>query len=120
MFGIGIIFGVSVFSLTFLEFLYGLVVKMSASTSENPGKKAKTPAKPTIDYDAVIKALKAVKINKRSFRVASKSYELSTTSLNRYIKKFDEEEKDITQLTDDQINAFVRKNEPLGAHRMVF
>lgn len=93
---------------------------MSASTSESRGKQAKTPAKATIDYKAVVDALKAVKISKRSLRAVSAEFGFSKTTLIRYVKKFDEENKDITKLTEAELTELVRKNEPAGAHRMVF
>ena len=58
-------------------------------------RKSKTTETKTIDYDAVVKALKAVKINKKSLRDATAAFGLSKSSLGRYVKNFDEKEKAI-------------------------
>ena len=73
-----------------------------------------------MDYDAVVKALKAVKINKKSLRDAAAALGLSKSSLGRYVKNFEEEGKDIATMTDAELDALVRKNESFGSHRMVF
>ena len=58
-------------------------------------RKSKTTETKTMDYDAVVKALKAVKINKKSLRDAAAAFGLSKSSLGRYVKNFDEKEKAI-------------------------
>lgn len=82
-------------------------------------RKSKTTETKTIDYDAIVNALKAVKISKRSIRDAAAAYGLSKSTLGRYVKNFDEEGQDIANLTDAQLDDLVRKNEPCGSHRMV-
>ena len=72
------------------------------------GKKTKKIAKNTetkaIDYDALVNALKAIKISKQSIRVAAAAFGMSKTSLARYVKKFDDEGKDIANMTDFALN----------------
>lgn len=74
-------------------------------------KKAKKTETKTIDYDALVNALKAIKISKQSIRVAAAAFGMSKTSLARYVQKFDKEGKDIANMTDAEIDALVRKNE---------
>lgn len=102
----------------FLKLLPSLVAKMSDHQSKSD-KKTKSVDK-SIDYIALIGALKAIKINNKSLRETATEFNMSKTSLARYVKKFEEEGKDIAAMTDAELDILVRKNESYGAHRMVF
>lgn len=71
------------------------------------------------DYNALTAAVKAVKIEERSLRDVSKAFGIPKSSLARYVKRFEEENKDISKMNDADINALVQKNVSHGSHRMV-
>lgn len=66
------------------------------------------------DFDALVKALKAIKIEKQSIRSTASDYGIDKSSLSRYVTKFDKELRDknlkqITDVSDAELMTIVRR-----------
>lgn len=71
------------------------------------------------DFDALVTAVKAIKIAKQHLRPVATRYGIPKSSLGRYISKFDEQVEDITVLDDDQIKNVLRKIAAFQTHQQV-
>lgn len=61
------------------------------------------------DFDALLKAIKEVKVDKNPIKRTARTYNIPSSSFLRYIKKFDDEVPDITQVSDDVLMKIVKK-----------
>lgn len=61
------------------------------------------------DFQALLHAIKCVKIHTKSVNSAAKAFNLNRISLGRYLVKFDAEVPDITKVSDDKLLEIVRR-----------
>ena len=55
------------------------------------------------DFEALLDAIKAIKISNKSRKSTAKAYNIDMRSLGRYVRKFDAAVPDITAVTDDEL-----------------
>lgn len=60
------------------------------------------------DFDALLNAIKCIKIGESSIRKAGLTNNIPDRSLSRYLKKFNEKVEDITGYTDEQLLQILR------------
>ena len=83
------------------------------------GKRKGASKLPKRDDDAIVNALKAVKISQQSVRAVAKSFNIARTSLQRYILSFEATGKDIKQMADAELKVFVESLATHGTHTLV-
>lgn len=74
------------------------------------------------DFDALLEAIKSIKINGISIRKAAAANNIPQKSMCRYVKKFDERVDDINGYSDDQLLPILRgiaSYENVGAAQQV-
>lgn len=74
----------------------------------NVKKSAKKDEKKDFDFDAVLNAIKSIKINHVSIRKAAAANGIPDRSLTRYSQKFDAHVKDINDYKDEQLLEIIR------------
>lgn len=72
-----------------------------------------------VDEDALIAALKAVKLANQSIRASALAFQIPRSTLQRHIDRFDETENDIITMTDAQLLDFVQNRQTYGTHLKV-
>lgn len=74
-------------------------------SSQNPSKKPRKQqkSKPEIDLDALVQAIKDVKLNQRPIRSTAKNFSIPRTNLMRYIERLNDEVPDITAIPDSNL-----------------
>lgn len=77
--------------------------KMSQPNGENTTKKQKknpeqTQSKADVDLNALLLAIKDVKLNHKSKQATANTYNIKRTNLRRYLNRLDDEVPDITAL----------------------
>lgn len=68
-----------------------------------------TDAKAEIDFDALVKAIKDVLLNKKGSRPAAREYNVPRATLERHIKKVKETFDDVSAVADCVLKDFVRE-----------
>lgn len=61
------------------------------------------------DFEALLNAIRSIKIDKKSVISAATAYDIKRTSLTRYIAKFDEVVPDISVVPDDELLKIVQR-----------
>lgn len=61
------------------------------------------------DFDALLIAIKEIKLNKKSIRSTAMKYNIPKSSLARYIRKINAEIHDISLFDDDELMKVVRR-----------
>ncbi|XP_031637668.1 uncharacterized protein LOC116350086 [Contarinia nasturtii] len=72
------------------------------------------------DFDALLNAIKAIKIEKKRIRPTARAYSISKTSLTRYVEKLDKEVADISKLSDVELLAILRRIASYATPKLVF
>lgn len=60
------------------------------------------------DFDALLNAIKSIKIHKNSIRKAGAANNINFISLSRYVKKFDQKVADIKDISDEELKQVLR------------
>lgn len=60
------------------------------------------------DYDALVKAIKEIMIDKRSIRSVAAAYNIVPASLNRYVTKIRGSGCDVASMSDDVLKSLAR------------
>lgn len=71
------------------------------------------------DYDALLNAIKAIIVDKRSIQSTAKTYDIKRQSLSRYVKKFNAAVPDIAGVPDDDLMIVVRRIASYATNKMV-
>lgn len=61
------------------------------------------------DHDALLAALKDIRINNTSVKKSAATFNINRISLGRYLKKFNDQVPDLEKLNDEQLLKIVRK-----------
>ncbi|XP_055311396.1 uncharacterized protein LOC129574063 [Sitodiplosis mosellana] len=61
-----------------------------------------------IDVNALVKAIKDCLIDKKQIKTTARSHDLPRSSLQRYLKKVEENYEDLSAVADDELTEFVR------------
>lgn len=69
----------------------------------------------SIDYDNILAAIKAIKIEKQSYRVVAGAFNLSKTNLARYIAKLNELNIDVATAETDVLMDVIKDSSKAGA-----
>ena len=72
------------------------------------------------DFDALLNAIKAIKIGKKSIRSTTRDYSIDKSNFLLYVKKLDKELPDITKVSDVELMAVVCCIGWLGAIKIIF
>lgn len=72
--------------------------------SAKKGKKSED----SVDFDAIVRAIKAIKIEQKSVRSVALAHGIPKSSLHRYMGKVNEKYADISQVNDEQLMNCVR------------
>lgn len=60
------------------------------------------------DLEALLNAVKAIKIDKKGLRATATAYKIPKSSLSRYIEKVDKEIPDIGAVDDEQLSTVLQ------------
>lgn len=71
------------------------------------------------NYEELLDAIKEIKVKKKSVQSTAKFYNIDRKSLGRYVKKFDLEVPDITQVDDEALLKILRRIASYQKHKMV-
>lgn len=80
---------------------------MSSPVTDQTPKRSRVVA--DIDYNALLSAIKDVKINGFKRRTTARAYNIPKTSFIRYLDRLDDEVLDITALTDADLLQMLRR-----------
>lgn len=72
-----------------------------------------------LDHDALVNALKAVKVGTQALRAAAKTFNIPRTSLQRYIKSFEATGKDMATMSNQEIKDFIGTLTTYGTNQLV-
>lgn len=61
------------------------------------------------DFDALMRAIKEIKVNKKPITTVARAYNVPKSSMFRYIKKLDAIVPDIAELDDDELTSKIRE-----------
>ncbi|XP_055306433.1 uncharacterized protein LOC129570751 isoform X2 [Sitodiplosis mosellana] len=73
-----------------------------------------------IDVNALVKAIKDCLIDKMQIKTTARSHDLPRSSLQRYLKKVEENYEDLSAVADDELTEFVRDCGQRTPSNMVF
>ncbi|XP_055306432.1 uncharacterized protein LOC129570751 isoform X1 [Sitodiplosis mosellana] len=99
-------------------YLFGFLIHFYGFLAMSTAKKSTEPK--AIDVNALVKAIKDCLIDKMQIKTTARSHDLPRSSLQRYLKKVEENYEDLSAVADDELTEFVRDCGQRTPSNMVF